>query len=64
MMCDYWDNEIDRICKADKKAWDGKVITTAKQWLFHDGGSASVSQYSYSQIMDAYNESRSYDEWN
>ena len=27
-----WDAEIRRENKAQKKRWDGKVITTAKQW--------------------------------
>ena len=59
-----YDAEIQATCKKDKKAWNGKVITTSKQWLFNDFGSACVGNYSYSQILDSYAEyHRDCDEW-
>ena len=48
-----WDYEINREIKAEKKRWNGKVITTSKQWLYNDAGSREVSNYSTEKIWDA-----------
>ena len=59
-----WDEEIKKEHKQEKKRWNGKVITTNKQWLFNDSGSRSVSNYDSDRIWDAvrdYQNSRDWD---
>ncbi len=56
-----YDKEIDAECKAQAKRWNGKVITTAKQWQYNSNGSVAVSSYSMDNIYAAYNEARESD---
>lgn len=58
-----WQEELNKEAKAQKKRWDGKVITTSKQWENNDSGSRAVSAYSFDKIFDAvkdYQNSRSW----
>lgn len=51
-MYDY-EEQINRECKARKKAWNGKVITTSKQWVNNDYGSRAVDSCEMSKVWDA-----------
>ena len=31
-----WEEEINRECKAQTKRWNGKVISTGRQWTEHE----------------------------
>ena len=52
MMYDY-DYEIRQENKAQKKRWNGKVITTSKQWINNDYGALEPMSSSYEKIWDA-----------
>lgn len=59
-----WDYSIKEERKAEKKRWNGKVITTSKQWIYNDAGSREVDNYSTAKIWDAVNDYYSSREWN
>ena len=48
-----WDAEIRRENKAQKKRWDGKVITTAKQWDNNCDGAMEIPSYEIGKVWDA-----------
>lgn len=52
MMYDY-DYEIRQEDKAAKKRWNGKVITTSKQWINNDHGALEPMSSSYEKIWNA-----------
>jgi len=59
-----WDYEISKEAKAQKKRWNGKVITTAKQWACNADGAREPDNYETSKIWDAvrdYYDSRQWD---
>jgi hypothetical protein len=58
-----WQAEIEREHKAQKKRWNGKVITTANQWRFNDSGSKTVDCYSEEKIWDAVKDYYNSREW-
>lgn len=59
-----WDDEIKRERKADKKRWNGKVITTGRQWAENADGAREPMESSFSNIwaaVDDYRMSRKWD---
>lgn len=59
-----WDSEIKKEAKEQKKRWNGKVITTGRQWAENASGSREVDNYESSRIWDAvrdYYDSRQWD---
>jgi hypothetical protein len=59
-----WDYEIKREQKAAKKRWNGKVITTGRQWTENAHGALEPMTASYDKIWDAvrdYQDSRQWD---
>ena len=63
MMYDY-DYEIRREHKEQKKRWNGKVITTDRQWVNNDHGALEPMSASYDKIWGAvrdYYDSRQWD---
>lgn len=63
-MSGHWDAEINRERKAEKKRWNGKVITTSKQWMYNADGAMAVSDYSTDKLWSAvrdYYDSRQWD---
>ena len=59
-----WEQEIDRECKAQKKRWDGKVITTARQWSNNADGAAAVDTCSMDRVWSAVRDYYNTREWN
>lgn len=59
-----WDYAIREESKAQKKRWNGKVITTGRQWTENANGAREVDNYESSRIWDAvrdYYDSRQWD---
>ncbi len=59
-----WDADIRREHQAEKKRWNRKVITTAKQWEYNASGAREIDNYSTEKIWDAvrdYYDSRGWD---
>ena len=48
-----WQEELNRQAKAEKKRWDGKVITTAKQWNNNCAGAMEVPSCDMGKVWDA-----------
>ena len=59
-----WDAEIKAENKAAKKRWNGKVITTSKQWNFNADGAREVDSYETSKIWDAVRDYYDSRDWN
>lgn len=59
----YWEEEINAEVKAQKKRWNGKVITTANQWRFNDSGALAVATYEEEKIWDAVRDYYDSREW-
>ena len=59
-----WQKELDREIKAQKKRWNGKVITTSRQWTENASGAIEPSNYNYSQIWDAVKDYQNSRSWN
>jgi hypothetical protein len=59
-----WEQEIDRECKAQKKRWNGKVITTARQWSNNADGAMAVPTYNNTQMWEAVRDYYNTREWN
>ena len=62
-MYDYFE-DLNRVARAEKKQWNGKVITTGRQWVNNDRGSKEVMSYSFGQIFDAYTDWQNSRSWN
>lgn len=45
--------ELDRECRAQRERWNGKEITTSRQWIFNDHGSAEIAGSSLNGITYA-----------
>jgi hypothetical protein len=58
-----WDRDITQERRAEKKRWNGKVITTSNQWRFNDHGSSAVSDYSETKLWEAVAEHRENEAW-
>lgn len=63
MMYDY-DEEIRRENKEAKKRWNGKVITTGRQWANNAWGALEPQTSSFAGIYDALRDYQSSREWN
>ena len=59
-----WQVEIEREHKAQKKRWNGKVITTGRQWTENADGAREPANYSYNKIWDAVRDYQDSREWN
>jgi hypothetical protein len=57
------ENKQNNEIKAKKKKWNGKVITTSKQWLHNDSGSREALNCSYRQILEAADEYINSSKW-
>ena len=58
-----WQAEIEREHKAQKKRWNGKVITTGRQWANNADGALAVSTYSEVKLWDAVRDYYDSREW-
>ena len=59
-----WDAEIREENKAQKKRWNGKVITTSRQWTENASGAREPDCYSYDAIWDAVRDYQNSRQWN
>lgn len=59
-----WQAEIEREYKVQKKRWNGKVITTSRQWTENADGAREPDNYSYDKIWDAVRDYRNSRQWN
>ena len=59
-----WQKELEEENKRQKKRWNGKVITTGRQWSNNADGSRATDSYTNSQIWDAVRDYRESREWN
>lgn len=59
----YWDEEIKLERKAEKKRWNGKVITTGRQWAENADGAREPMETSFANIWDAVNDYRMSQKW-
>lgn len=59
-----WEEEINKEAKAQKKRWNGKVITTAKQWNNNCDGAREPAEASYDKIWGAVRDYYNSREWN
>jgi hypothetical protein len=48
-----WQEELNKEAKADKKRWNGKVITTGRQWANNAAGAIEPMESSFDKIYDA-----------
>ena len=60
----FWEEEIDREAKAQKKKWNGKVITTGRQWTENADGAIAPMETSFDKIWEAVNDYRQSKNWN
>ena len=58
-----WDADIREEQRAQKKRWDGKVITTGRQWANNADGALAVSTYSEVKLWDAVRDYYDSREW-
>lgn len=58
-----WDADIRAEQRAQKKRWDGKVITTGRQWANNADGALAVSTYSEAKLWDAVRDYYDSREW-
>lgn len=59
----YWQIEIEQENKAQQKRWNGKVITTSKQWANNADGAIAPMETSLDKIWDAVNDYRQSRSW-
>jgi hypothetical protein len=58
-----WQEQLDKDTKANKKRWNGKVITTGRQWNYNANGSSEIAYCSTEQVYWAVQEYRQSKEW-
>lgn len=61
---ELWQNRIEREHKAQQKRWNGKVITTGRQWTENADGAIAPMESSYEKIWDAVKDYRNSRDWN
>ena len=59
-----WEEEINRECKAQAKRWNGKVISTGRQWAENADGAKEPTNYSYDKICEAVRDYQDSRQWN
>ena len=59
-----WEEEINKEAKAQKKRWNGKVITTGRQWTENADGAREPMGASYDKIWGAVRDYYDSREWN
>lgn len=59
-----WDYEIREEHKAMKKRWNGKVITTSRQWTENARGAIEPMETSFERIYDAVRDYYNSRDWN
>lgn len=58
-----WEEEINRECKAQAKRWNGKVISTGRQWAENANGAVEPMTTSYDKMYDAVRDYYTSREW-
>lgn len=58
-----WEEEIKVECRAQKKRWNGKVITSSRQWTENANGARAVSCYSEAKVWEAVRDYYDSREW-
>ena len=58
-----WDADIRAEQRVQKKRWNGKVITTGRQWTNNADGALAVSTYSEAKLWDAVRDYYDSREW-
>ena len=58
-----WEEEINRECKAQTKRWNGKVISTGRQWTENANGAIEPMATSYNKMYDAVRDYYTSREW-
>ena len=59
-----WDIEIKAECKEHQKRWNGKTITTSRQWTENAGGALEPVTSSFERIYDAVRDYYDTRDWN
>ena len=59
-----WAYELDREAKRDRKRWDGKVITTGRQWANNADGAREPACSSFGRIYEAVRDYYDSRDWN
>ena len=59
-----WDAEIKRENRAQQKRWNGKVITTGRQWANNANGAIEPMETSFDKIYDAVRDYCDSRDWN
>lgn len=59
-----WECELDREAKRDRKRWDGKVITTGRQWANNADGAREPDSSSFERIYEAVRDYYDSRDWN
>jgi len=59
-----WQKELEEENKKQRKRWNGKVITTGRQWSNNADGSMAANSYDTSKIWDSVRDYRESREWN
>ena len=58
-----WEEEINRECKAQAKRWNGKVISTGRQWTENAHGAIEPMATSDDKMYDAVRDYYTSREW-
>lgn len=61
---EFWQIEIEQEQKQARKKWNGKVITTGRQWANNASGAVAVSNYESAHVWDAVRDYYNSREWN
>lgn len=59
-----WEYELDREAKRDRKRWNGKVITTGRQWANNADGAREPDCSSFGRIYEAVRDYYDSRDWN
>lgn len=59
-----WQEELNKEAKAQKKRWNGKVITTSRQWTENAAGAREPDCTSFDKIYDAVRDYYNSRDWN
>ena len=59
----FWQYEIEQEHREQRKRWNGKVITTGRQWTENADGAIAPMETSLDKIWDAVNDYRQSRSW-
>lgn len=59
-----WEDSLNNQAKRDKKRWNGKVITTSRQWTENADGAREPDSSSFKCIYEAVRDYYDSRDWN